>query len=79
MPKDRHYRILLADSFDAHETVINGGECSKGIISSHLIESAIGRPYSGYYRPIYKKVAALTHSMCLNHGFVDGNKRTALI
>jgi death-on-curing protein len=44
-----------------------------------LIESAIGRPYSGYYRPIRRKAAALVESLCRNHGFVDGNKRTCLI
>ena len=43
------------------------------------IESAISRPYSGYYRPLYRKVAALIQSIAGNHGFVDGNKRTALI
>ncbi|WP_201455795.1 type II toxin-antitoxin system death-on-curing family toxin [Tropicimonas marinistellae] len=42
-----------------------------------LIESAIERPYSGYHRPIARKCAALLHSMVKNHGFVDGNKRTA--
>lgn len=45
--------------------------------SLHLIESAIARPYSGYYRPLATKAAALLHSMVNNHGFVDGNKRTA--
>lgn len=42
-----------------------------------MIESALGRPYCGYYKPIAKKSAALLHSMVNNHGFVDGNKRTA--
>jgi death-on-curing protein len=44
-----------------------------------MIESAIARPYTGYYRSIEKKAAALTESMARNHGFVDGNKRTTLI
>ncbi|MSO89334.1 MAG: hypothetical protein EXQ89_05135 [Rhodospirillaceae bacterium] len=44
-----------------------------------LIESAIARPYSGYYRSIVKKAAALLESMASNHGFADGNKRTTLI
>lgn len=42
------------------------------------IESALARPYCGYYRSIDKKAAALVHSLVLNHGFVDGNKRTAV-
>ena len=42
------------------------------------IEAAIARPYSGYYRLIAQKAAALLHSLATNHGFIDGNKRTAL-
>ena len=44
-----------------------------------MIESAIARPYSGYYCPIHRKAAALTQSMVGNHGFADGNKRTTVI
>jgi death on curing protein len=43
------------------------------------VESAIARPYLGYDRPIYRKAAALLQSVAGNHGFVDGNKRTAVI
>jgi death-on-curing protein len=43
----------------------------------HLIESALGRPYSGYHRSIAEKAAAILHGIVSNHGFVDGNKRTA--
>lgn len=50
-----------------------------GIRDITLIESAIARPYSGYYRSIHDKAAALTHSLVKNHGFLDGNKRTALL
>lgn len=45
--------------------------------SLHLIKSALARPYSGYHRTIERKAAAILHSMVGNHGFVDGNKRTA--
>ncbi len=45
--------------------------------SLHLIESGLARPYSGYHRPLHRKAAALLESMIGNHGFVDGNKRTA--
>jgi death-on-curing protein len=44
-----------------------------------LVESAIARPYSGYYRGIARKAAALVESVATNHGFADGNKRTAVI
>jgi death-on-curing protein len=50
-----------------------------GVLNRGSIESAIGRPYSGYYRSIERKGAALIESLALNHGFVDGNKRTAVL
>ena len=40
--------------------------------------SAIARPYHGYHNRIHQKAAALLHGVVSNHGFVDGNKRTAL-
>jgi death on curing protein len=50
-----------------------------GVLSEHLILSAIARPYSGYYPRIWQKAAALVESMAGNHGFFDGNKRTTLL
>jgi death-on-curing protein len=41
--------------------------------------SAIGRPYTGYYRSISRKAAALLQSIATNHAFNDGNKRTSII
>jgi death-on-curing protein len=43
------------------------------------IEAAVARPYCGYYKSIAKKAAALIQSLASNHGFIDGNKRTALL
>jgi len=51
----------------------------EGILDLARVQSAIGRPYSGYHRTIQKKAAALIESMARNHGFVDGNKRTTLL
>jgi death-on-curing protein len=39
----------------------------------------LARPYSGYYRSVEKKAAALVESFAKNHGFLDGNKRTTLL
>jgi death on curing protein len=71
-----HYRLALADAVMAHDQALFFGG-RDGISSLHLIESAIARPYSGYHRPIARKAAAVLHSMVGNHGFIDGNKRTA--
>jgi death-on-curing protein len=50
-----------------------------GVLNVGGIESAIGRPYNGYYPRIWSKAAALAESLVRNHGYVDGNKRTAFI
>lgn len=62
----------------AHKEALRYGGRA-GILSSASLESAIGRPYSGYHRPIAHKAAALLEALVQNHGFVDGNKRTALL
>lgn len=56
---------------------------SKGIRDRGLLESALARPLASFggknlYDTPFKRAAALVQSLGLNHGFVDGNKRTAL-
>lgn len=68
----------MADALSAHETALQFGG-REGIINLASVESAIGRPYVGYYPEIWKKCAALVQSMAGNHGFTDANKRTTLI
>ena len=48
------------------------------MLDENRIQSAIARPYCGYYRSLHEKAAALVHGVVSNHGFIDGNKRTAL-
>ena len=74
----KHYRVTLADVLAAHDEALSYGG-RPGVLSMPGVESAIGRPYSGYHRPIARKAAALLESLTQNHGFVDGNKRTALL
>ena len=68
----------MGDVLDAHRAALTFGGRA-GILSMDLIEGAIGRPYSGYHKPIAQKAAALLHGLVTSHGFVDGNKRTALL
>jgi death-on-curing protein len=73
----RHYRVTLKDILEAHKlAIVDGG--LEGVRDLGAIEAAIARPYSGYYRSIAGKAAALVHSLALNHGFIDANKRTTL-
>ena len=49
-----------------------------------LLESAVARPQASAfgvdaYPDLAGKAAALLHSLILNHAFVDGNKRTAVL
>jgi death-on-curing protein len=74
----RNYRVTLRDVVEAHAQALAFGGLD-GVRSWNLIESAIERPYTGYYRSLARKAAALTQSLAQNHGFIDGNKRTALL
>lgn len=73
---DDHYQLVLADAIEAHDFAVTFG-ARNGVSSLHLIESAIARPYFGYHLTMPEKCAALLESCVQNHGFVDGNKRTA--
>ena len=49
-----------------------------------LLESTVARPQASAfgvdaYPDLASKAAALLHSLVLNHAFVDGNKRTAVL
>jgi death on curing protein len=76
--RKRHYRVTFGDALDAHDVALKFGGLD-GVRHEAEILSAIGRPYTGYYRSIYKKAAALFQSVARNHGFTDGNKRTAVV
>ena len=62
----------------SHDVALETGGV-QGILNEEALYSAIERPHSGYYESIYEKAAALVESLICNHGFVDGNKRTAVI
>jgi death-on-curing protein len=56
---------------------------SNGIRDRGLLESALARPSASFggknlYDTPFKRAAALAEILVLNHGFVDGNKRTAM-
>jgi death-on-curing protein len=60
-----------------------GAISAKGCRDSHLLESAVSRPFQTVfgldaYPTILEKSIALFHSLVSNHPFHDGNKRTAV-
>lgn len=57
---------------------------AEGVRDRGILESALARPHSGYggHRPFatpFHRAAALWVALSMNHGFVDGNKRTAVM
>lgn len=67
-----------------HFEIIEATGNAHGIRDVGLLESAAGRPRASYggknlYPNIFLKTSALVHSLLLNHPFVDGNKRTAVV
>lgn len=79
MPKNkRHYRVRYDEAVVAHNFAVSQFGGHHGIRDRGAIEAAVARPYTGYYRSIARKAAALVESLACNHGFIDGNKRTAL-
>jgi len=66
-----------------HDQIIDASGGSKGYHDEKLVRSALARPlYSvmneDAYKTVYEKAAALLDSIARNHGFRDGNKRTAM-
>jgi death on curing protein len=74
-----HYVVRVNDVIAIHDSQVAQFGGLVGIRDRALIEAAVGRPYTGYYPTIEMKGAALLESLACNHGFIDGNKRTALV
>ena len=76
--------ISLDEVLAIHYDQITRYGGSHGIRSLDLLMSAISRPLASFggldlYPDIFSKAAAILHSLVLNHPFVDGNKRTAVV
>ncbi len=69
------YYLDLEDVLSLHQRQLERFGGAPGIRDAGLIEAALGRPQSGYYRDRIEEAAALWESMTMNHGFIDGNKR----
>ncbi len=57
---------------------------AEGIRDRSLLKAALARPLSGFgdvrlYTTPFERAAALMEALIQNHGFVDGNKRTAVM
>jgi death-on-curing protein len=60
-----------------HQTLVDRFGGLPDVRDLGLLESALHRPRTGYYRDLVEMAAALFESLLMNHPFVDGNKRVA--
>ena len=76
--------ILTADEvITLHEKLITATGGSNGIRDIGLLESALSGCYQSFggedlYPDVMEKAARMAYTICKNHPFIDGNKRTAI-
>ena len=69
--------LTVAEVLAMHADQIQRYGGSHGIRDQGMLEAALFRPQTGYYRDAAEMAAALFESLIMNHPFVDGNKRVA--
>lgn len=74
--------LSIEDIYDIHQIIIKRAGTKASVRDFMLLHSASERPKASYnglylYPTIFLKAAALLYSLCMNHPFTDGNKRTA--
>jgi death-on-curing protein len=69
--------LTVDEVLEIHRTLIQTFGGPAGVRDLGLLESALFRPRTGYYKDLAEMAAALFESLLRNHAFVDGNKRVA--
>lgn len=74
--------VDISEAYTIHQLVIAWAGTKANIRDFTLLHSAVERPKASFngrdlYPTVWLKAAALLQSICLNHAFSDGNKRTA--
>ena len=74
--------IEIDEVYLLHEVILKLSRGKGGVRDFTLLHSAVERPKATFggkslYPTLFAKAAALLHSLCMNHSFTDGNKRTA--
>jgi len=62
-----------------HTAILKESGGYPGYRDKGLVDSAINRPKTGYYKSLFEEAAAMMESISNNQGFLDGNKRTAFV
>lgn len=68
---------------ELHDALIAATGGAPGVRDRGAVESAVARPLAGFagqpfYPDLVARAAALADALVRNHGFVDGNKPTAM-
>lgn len=71
--------LSVEETLQLHERTIKFHGGISGVRDMGLLESAVYRCQSGYYNSLSEQAASLMQSLCMNHCFMDGNKRVALL
>ncbi|HLE50335.1 MAG TPA: type II toxin-antitoxin system death-on-curing family toxin [Patescibacteria group bacterium] len=76
--------LSIDEVYTIHEEIIQKAGSIASVRDFSLLHSAVERPKATYggvdlYPSIFIKAAALLHSLCMNHPFTDGNKRTSWV
>lgn len=69
--------LTIVEVLAIHEDQIERYGGTHGARDFGLLEAALHRPQTGYYKDLIEEAAALWESLAQNHPFVDGNKRVA--
>lgn len=67
----------LEETLELHRQLIERFGGKGGARDLGLLESALMRPQTGYYKTLTLQAAALLQSLTQNHAFIDGNMRVA--
>lgn len=67
----------LEEALELHRILLERFGGRDGVRDLGLLQSALGRPQTGYYATLSLQAAALLESLARNHSFTDGNKRMA--
>lgn len=77
MPSKTTQFLSLDEVVEIHTVLIERFGGPHGVRDFGLLESALFRPQTGYYKDLPEMAAAMFESLIKNHPFVDGNKRVA--
>ncbi len=74
--------IPIDEVYEIHRAIIDRAKIKALVRDFALLHSAVERPKATFdgrslYPTLFAKAAALLQSLCMNHAFTDGNKRTA--